>query len=196
MRKLISLAFAAVTLTALAAHAQEDGVREILFANPLVRWTGTVHKRGAGDLWVFYCGSDDIKVIVPEGTSPEGFLATKRVASRAVLSWLEQQKNPGHVPPPRGKDETPPSPQMQAFAQEQKKILGGMFSYTAIGTSSIKGHTYWKFYIRSKVAGDPDVVITTPEAVSADVFNALHFAAMGAVADYATRHPEEATRTK
>ena len=141
MRKLISLAFAAVTLTALAAHAQENGVREILFANPLVRWTGTIHKKGEGDLWVFSLGGDDIKVIVPEGTSERGFLTAKRVAKGAVLSWLEQQKNPRHVPPLRGPDEMPPSPQMQAFAQSQNKISGGMFSYTAIGQSNIKGET-------------------------------------------------------
>ena len=145
---------------------------------------------------MFYSGSDDIKVIVPEGTSPRGFLAAKRVAHGAVLSWLEQQKNPRHVPPPRGPDEMPPSPQMQAFAQEQNKILGNMFSYTAISITRIKGETCWRFYVRSKVTGDPDVVLTTPEAVPADVFNALHFAAMGAVADYAARHPEEAARTK
>src|SRR5215471_8781803 len=110
MRKLISLAFAAVTLTALAAQAQEDGVREILFANPLVRWTWTVHKQGVGDLWVFYSGSDDIKVVVPKGTTPKGFLAAKRAAHGAVMSWLEQQNSPGHLPPLRGPGETPPSP--------------------------------------------------------------------------------------
>jgi hypothetical protein len=54
----------------------------------------------------------------------------------------------------------------------------------------------WRFYVKSKVAGDPDVVVTTPEAVPADVFNALHFGAMGAVADYAARHPEEVVRGK
>jgi hypothetical protein len=196
MRKLISLAFAAVTLTALAAHAQENGVREILFANPLVRWEGTVHKKGARDLWVFSLGGDDIKVLVPEGTSATGFLAAKRVAKGAVESWLEQQHNPRHMPPLRGPDEMPPSPQMQAFTQSQNKIFGGMFSYKAIGQSNIKGQTYWRFYVRSKLAGDPDVIVRTPEAVPADVFNALHFAAMGAVADYAARHPEEFTRTK
>jgi len=185
-----------LTCTASTAPAQEDGVRAILFANPLVRWVGTVHKQGVGDLWVFYCGSDDIKVLVPEGTSERGFLAAKRVASRAVLSWLEQPKNPRHMPPLRAPGEMPPSPQMQAFAQSQNKIFGGMFSYTPIGQSDIKGQTYWRFYVRSKLAGDPDVVVTTPEGIPADVFNALHFGAMAAVADYAARHPEEANRTK
>ena len=179
---------------ALTASAQEDGVRQILFANPLVRWEGKFRNKGAGDLWVFYSGSDDIKVIVPEGTSPRGFLTCKRVAHQAVLSWLEQPKNPHHVPPLRRGDEMPPSPQMQAFARSQNKILSGMFSYTAIGTSNIKGETYWRFYIRSKVARDPDVVVTAPEGIPADVFNAFHFAAMVAVVDYAARHPEEVTR--
>jgi len=177
-----------------STRAQAEGVRAILFANPLVDWAGTVHKQGAVDLWVFYCGSDDIKVMVPEGTSPKGFLAAKRVAKSAVLSWLEQPKNPRHMPPLRGPDEMPPSPQMQAFARSQNKILSGMFSYTAIGTSNIKGETYWRFYIRSKVARDPDVVVTAPEGIPADVFNAFHFAAMVAVVDYAARHPEEVTR--
>jgi hypothetical protein len=182
--------------TASTAPAQENGVRAILFANPLVRWEGTVHKRGAGDLWVFYSGSDDIEVVVPKGTTPEGFLAAKRVASRAVLYWLEQQKNLERVPPVRGPDEMPPSSEMQAFAHNQNRVLGHMFSYTAIGQSYIKGQTYWRFYIRSKVAGDPDVVVTTPEGIPADTFNALHFGAMGAVSDYAARHPEETSRTK
>ena len=81
---------------------------------------------------------------------------------------------------------------MQAFAHKQNKILGDVFSYTAIGTSNIKGQTYWRFYIRSKVDRYPDVVVTTPANVPSDTFNALHFGAMGAVADYAARHPEEA----
>jgi hypothetical protein len=182
--------------TALSAPAQEDGVRAILFANPLVHWAGSIHKRGAGDLWVFYCESDDIKVLVPAGTSPKGFLAAKRVAHKAVLCWLEQPKNPRHVPPVCGPDETPPNSQMQAFAHNQNKVLGDMFSYTAISQSEIKGQTYWRFYVRGKVAGDPDVVLTTPEGIPADTFNSLHFAAMWAVADYAARHPEEAARTK
>jgi hypothetical protein len=93
MKKVLAPIIAAAAL-ALTASAQEDGVRKILFANPLVRWTGTVHKKGAGDFWVFYSESDDIKVMVPEGTTPRGFLACKRAASRAVLSWLEQEKNP------------------------------------------------------------------------------------------------------
>ena len=179
-----------------STRAQAEGVRAILFANPLVRWAGTVHKRGAGDLWVFYSGSDDIEVVVPKGTTPEGFLAAKRVAHSAVLSWLEQQKNLERVPPLRGPDEMPPSPQMQVFAHKQNKILGDMFSYTPIGQSNIKGQTYWRFYIRSKMAGNPDVVVTTPEGIPSDTFNALHFGAMGAVADYAARHPEETSRTK
>ena len=187
------LAAAALALTALA---QEDGVREILFANPLVRWTGTVHRKGAGDLWVFYSESDDIKVMVPVGTSPRGFLACKRVASRAVRSWLEQQKNPHHRRPVRGPDEMPPNSEMQAFADQQNKILGDMFSYIAIGISKINDETYWRFYVRSKVAGYPDVVVTTPEGIVSDVFNALHFGAMGAVADYAARHPEDVAKQK
>ena len=194
MRRFLIWLCLALGCVALTASAQE--VRDILFANPLVRWTGTVHKRGAGDLWVFYCGSDDITVVVPKGTTPEGFLAAKRVASRAVLSWLEQQHNPRHEPPLRGPDETPPSPQMQAFADKQNKILGHMFSYTPISQSNIKGQTYWRFYIRGKVDRYPDVVVTTPEGIPADTFNALHFGAMGAVADYAARHPEETSRTK
>jgi hypothetical protein len=206
MKRFFIWLFWGIGYIALSAPAQEDGpstraqaegVRAILFANPLVRWEGTVHKRGERDLWVFSLSGDDIKVLVPAGTSVIGFLAAKRVAKGAVLSWLEQPKNPrSHVPPLRGPDEMPPSPQMQAFATEQNKIFVGMFSYTAIGQSNIKGQTYWRFYVKSKVAGDPDVVLTTPEAVPAEVFNALHFAAMGAVADYAARHPEEATRTK
>src|SRR5262249_6046808 len=156
----------------------------ILFANPLVRWSGTIHKKGAGDLWVFYCGGDDIKVLVPAGTSPRGFLAAKRVAHGAVLSWSEAQKKPDYALA-RSPEEIPPSSQMQSFADEQNKILGDLFTYTAIGISKIGAETYWKFYIKSKVAGDPDVVVATPEGVSSDVFNGLHFAAMGAVVDYA-----------
>ena len=90
----------------------------------------------------------------------------------------------------------PPSSEMQAFAASQHKILGDMFSYTPIGISKSGGETYWRFYVRSKVAGDPDVVVTTPAGIPADIFNALHFGAMGAVADYAARHPEETSRTK
>jgi hypothetical protein len=195
MKKLLLLFTLLCGLT-LSAPAQEDGVRQILFANPLVRWVRTVHKRGAENLWVFYSGSDDIKVLVPEGTSPEGFLAAKRVAHQAVLSWLEQPKKSPHQPPLRGPDETPPSAQMQAFAHQQNKVLGHLFSYSAIGQSNSKGQTYWRFYVRGKVAGDPDVVLATPEGIPADTFNALHFAAMWAVADYAIRHPEEAARTK
>jgi hypothetical protein len=124
---------------------------------------------------VFYSGSDDIIVVVPKGTTPEGFLAAKRVASSAVLSWLEQQHNPRHEPPLRGPDEMPPSPQMLAFAHQQNKILGKLFSYTAIGQSNIKGEPYWRFYIRSKVNRYPDVVVTTPEGIPANTFNALQF---------------------
>jgi hypothetical protein len=195
MPKLISLAFTAVALVALAAPAQENGARDILFANPLVRWSGTVHKRGAGDLWVFYSGSDDIRVVVPKGTTPEGFLAAKRAAHDAVISWLEAQSKPDYAPS-RGPDEMPASSQMQAFADKKNKILGRMFSYRALGTSKTSGATYWRFYIKGKVAGYPDVVVRTPEGISPDVFDGLHFAAMGAVADYAARHPEEAVRTK
>jgi len=186
----------ALSCAAFSATAQENGVRDILFANPLVRWTGTVHKRGTGDLWVFYSGSDDIKVVVRKGTTPKGFLAAKRAAHGAVMSWLEQQNKPGHLPPLLGPDEMPPSSEMQAFADKQNRILGGMFSYRAQATSKIGGETYWRFYIKSKVSGYPDVVVRTPGGISADVFNGLHYAAMGAVADYAARHPEEAVRTK
>jgi hypothetical protein len=131
-----------------------------------------------------------------KGTTPEGFLACNRVAHGAVMSWLEQQNKLDHVPPLRGPDEMPPTPQMQAFADKQNKILGGMFSYRAQAISKIGGETYWRFYIRSKLAGYPDVVVRTPGGISADVFNGLHFAAMGAVADYAARHPEETSPTK
>ena len=127
--KNVSIMAIAWSCMVLSASAQENGVHAILFANPLVRWAGTVHKQGAGDLWVFYSGSDDIKVMVPEGTSPEGFLAAKRVAHGAVLSWLEQPKNPRHMPPLRGPDEMPPSPEMQAFAHKQNKILGDVQLY-------------------------------------------------------------------
>ena len=109
MKNLLIMAIA-LSCTALSASAQEDGVRQILFANPLVRWAGTIHKKGEADLWVFYSSIDDIKVIVPEGTSVIGFLAAKRVAHGAVLSWLEQPKNPRHMPPLRGPDEMPSKP--------------------------------------------------------------------------------------
>jgi len=185
----------ALSCIALTVSAQEDGVRDILFANPLVRWSGTIHKKGAGDLWVFYSGSDDIKVVVPKGTTPEGFLACKRVAHGAVMSWSEQQSKPDYALS-RGPNEMPPSSEMQAIADEQSKLLGDAFSYIPISASKIDGETYWRFYVKSKLAGYPDVVVTTAGGISSDVFNGLHFAAMGAVADYATRHPENAAKRK
>jgi hypothetical protein len=178
---------------ALTALAQE--VRDILFANPLVRWSGTIHKHGGGDLWVFYSGSDDIKVVVPKGTTPEGFLVCKRVAHGAVMSWLEQQSKPDYALS-RGPDEMPPSPEMQALADKQNKLLGDAFSYIPISASKIDGETYWRFYVKSKLAGYPNVVVATPGGISWDEFNGLHFAAMGAVTDYAARHPEERAKRK
>src|SRR6516165_5943046 len=116
----------ALGCVALTASAQE--VRDILFANPLVRWSGTIHEKGAGDLWVFYSGSDDIKVVVPKGTTPEGFLACKRVAHGAVMSWSEQESKPDSALS-RMPNEMPPSSEMQAIADEQSKLLGDAFSY-------------------------------------------------------------------
>src|SRR6516225_6339169 len=151
----------ALSCIALTAPAQEDGVRDILFANPLVRWKGTIHKKGPGNLWVFYCGNENIRVIVPEGTSPRGFLVCKRVANRAVLSWLEAQSKPDSALS-RRPDEMPPSPQMQTFTDRQNKILGHMFSYTPIGTSRINGETYWRFHIKSNVASYNEVIFDNP----------------------------------
>jgi hypothetical protein len=185
----------ALSCIALTARAQENGVRDILFANPLVRWKGTIHKRGAEDLWVFYSGSDDIKVVVRKGTTPEGFLAYKRVAHGAVMSWLEAQSNPDYAPS-RGPEEMLPSSEMQARADEQNKLLGDAFNYIPISARKVDGETYWRFYVKSKLARYPDVVITTPGGISSDAFNGFHFAAMGAVADYATRHPEERAKRK
>src|SRR6516164_11799033 len=125
MRRFLIWFCLALSCIALTAPAQEDGVRDILFANPLVRWKGTIHKKGPGNLWVFYCGNENIRVIVPEGTSPRGFLVCKRVANRAVLSWLEAQSKPDSALS-RRPDEMPPSPQMQTFTDRQNKILGHM----------------------------------------------------------------------